>query len=555
MANNPKTTTEESEKVISADLPSNEAERISALYSTNLLDTPPEDSFDAITTAVAQICEMPIALVCLVDEARVWIKSAKGVVGVSEVTRAGGFCPYTILQTDIFEVNDARLDHRFADDPMITEPPNFRYYAGAPLVTTDGFALGTLCVMDFQANRLSPEQRVFLENMAKTTVALIEAKRSAASLREHQERYQNLFKTAPDAVFVHDPSEHRFLDCNEAASKLLGYTREEFLNLGPRDIHCEINPDGSSNVEIVKQVDNSIVQNGGIRRVEQTFLSKQGLEIPCEVTVSRHPFSKKFLTVATVTDIRERKEAHEREKLLVSELAHMTRINTMGALASGLAHELNQPLTAIAQYCDAALSLIQQEPLPNELATESIDKARSQTMRAADIIRRVRSFVGKPKPARSTIHVNELLEETVQLLGQDISKLGIDLKIVVEEKIPTLHADRVQLQQVLLNLMRNSIEAMESNDCGKQLIVECKCVSNTEIEFAVADTGPGINHQLLDDLVTPFTSSKPNGMGMGLCISNSIVNAHEGTLWNDHNYKHGACLRFRLPVQEQVLAH
>ena len=539
----------------SADLPGNEEERISALYSTNLLDTPPEDSFDAITTAVAQICEMPIALVCLVDNTRVWIKSAQGVDGVSEVPRAGGFCPYTILQTKIFEVNDARLDDRFVESPLVTESPHFQYYAGAPLITSDGFALGTLCVMDFQPNRLSAEQKVFLKNMAKTTVALIEAKQSAASLREHQERYESLFKTSPDAVFVHDPSQHRFLDCNEAASTLLGYTHEEFLNLGPRDIHCEINPDGSSNVEIVKQVDNSIIQNGGIKRVEQTFLSKQGLEIPCEVTVSRHPFSEKFLTVATVTDIRQRKEANEREKLLVSELAHMTRINTVGALASGLAHELNQPLTAIAQYCDTALFLIQKEPQYNELATESIDKARSQTMRAADIIRRVRSFVGKPKPARSTINVSELLEETVQLLGQDIGKQNIDLKILAEENIPTLHADRVQLQQVLLNLMRNSIEAMESNECSKQLTVECKKISSTEVEFAVTDTGPGINHELLDDLITPFESSKPNGMGMGLCISNSIINAHDGKLWNDHSYTHGACLRFRLPIQEQVATH
>ena len=541
--------------MIAADLPENEGERVSALNKTQMLDTPPEDSFDAITEAVGQVCNMPLAFVCLVDSARVWIKSAQGIEGVTEVPRAGGFCPHAILQSGIFEIKDARQDVRFVDNPTVAGPPHFAYYAGAPLITSDGFALGTLCVMDYKPNQLSAEQKQCLTNMAKTTVALIEAKQTAASLREHQERYETLFKTSPDAVFVHDPSQHKFLDCNIAASKLLGYTHEELLQLGPRDIQCDVNPDGSSNHEIVRQVDNSIIQHGGIKRVEQTFLSKHGLEIPCEVTVCRHPFSEQFLTVATVNDIREHKQAQEREKVLVSELAHMTRINTMGVLASGLAHELNQPLTAIAQYCDTALSIFQREPNISEVATQSIDKARSQTMRAADIIRRVRTFVGKPRPAFNNVNVNELLEETIQLLNQDIKKYEIDLKIVVEKDIPLLHADRVQLQQVLLNLMRNSIEAMEENDCGKQLIVTCKKSGAKEVEFAVCDTGPGIEQGLLDDLVTPFDSEKPHGMGMGLCISNSIINAHDGTLWNDANYQHGACLRFKLPALERAVTH
>lgn len=554
MANSTKTTTEESNTVISAALPSNEVDRLSVLRETNLLDTPTEDSFDAITTAVAQVCGMPISLICLVDTDRVWMKSATGIEGVSEVPRTGGFCPHTILQPDIFEVPDSRQDDRFYDSPLVTNAPHFLYYAGAPLVTNDGYALGTLCVMDYAPNKLSEDSKIFLKSMAKTATALIEAKQSAMTLRKHEARYQELFQTSPDAVFVHDPIQHKFLDCNQAALSLLGYARHDLLQKGPKDIMSKVNPDGSSNLEIVKKVDNSIIKSGGIVRVEQTFLSRKGEQIPCEVTVTRHPFAEQFLTVATVTDIRERKQAHEREKLLVSELAHMTRINTMGALASGLAHELNQPLTAISQYCDTALSLIRQEPLHDELLTQSIDKARSQTMRAADIIRRVRSFVGKPQPARSTVYVNELLDETVQLLSQDIQKQKIELKIEIEKNLAPIHADRVQLQQVLLNLMRNSIEAMESISTNRLLTLQCRKISASEIEFAVADTGPGIEHDMLDDLITPFDSNKPNGMGMGLCISNSIINAHDGLLWNDHNYKRGACLRFRLPIQEKAVA-
>ena len=654
----------------------NEAERLAVLHDTCLLDSPHEDAFDAITSITAQLCEAPISIICLVDAERVWIKSVRGLSGVSEIPRAQGFCPHTINQNGIFEIGDATKDERFHDNPLVISEPYFKYYAGTPLITRDGYALGTLCILDYQPNKLSAEKKIYLEDMAKVVTELIEARRtketkrlslehrlgdiaelsaneiylvneqterfvyanrsaqralgyslnelkllkwhniiestsppsssadinnynlstlalnseaqefshrrkdgstypvesifqscflendeflvmsndisqrkqSEEALQNSETRYRELFQNAPDAILIHDPEKQIFLDCNRVAEQLLGYSREELLALGPKDITPEFQPNGMRTVDLVRNVDRDVQGKGNTIRVEHSFLNKNGEEIPCQVTVTRHPISERFVTVATVSDIRKRKEAEEREKTLIGELAHMTRINTLGALASGLSHELNQPLTAIAQYCDTAISLIDVGATEEKLVSESINNAHSQAMRAAEIIRRVRSFAGNRQPTRSTIDVKELLNETIQLLNQDIHKQNIELNIEIDENLPLIHADRVQLQQVLLNLIRNSIEAMEKNGSIKQLTVNCIRHNTDEVEFSVTDTGPGIKHNLLDNLITPRESNKPDGMGMGLCISNSIVNAHDGTMWNDSNYKDGACIRFRIPA-------
>lgn len=664
----------------SAGIPENERERLSVLHGTALLDTPAEDSFDAITTATAQICGMPISIVCLVDSERVWIKSVLGLKEAGEIPRAIGFCPHTINQDGIFEVPDASEDNRFHDNPLVKNEPHFRYYAGAPLITGDGYALGTLCVMDYKPNELSEDKKTFLTNMAKAATAIIESKRvqehkrlslehrlgditevalneiylinadtekfvyanraaqrhlgyslnelknikwrevmkdlpldslaelnnapklatldsnlheathcrkdgsvypvesrvqlynvssneyliisdditqrkqSEENLLNNEARYRELFKNAPDAIFIHDPEQHKFLDCNNVALSLLGYTREEILKLGPKDITPEFQPNGVRTTDLVNNVDQEVQLTGHTVRLEHYFLSKNGELIPCEVTVTRHPIFEKFVTVATVSDIRKRKRAEEREKTLVNELVRLTRINMMGALSSGLAHELNQPLTAISQYSDTALSMLEKSPQDIQTAASFIEKAHAQSMRAAEIIRRVRSFVGKSQPTRSTIAVKELVGETIQLLNQEIRDKSIELKTEIDESVPPIYADRVQLQQVLLNLIRNSIEAMDSQNSLLNININCARIGDNELEFSVIDTGPGIKQEFPEGFVTPLESNKPNGMGMGLCISNYIINAHSGVLWHDQKYTDGACMRFRLPINQESSA-
>ena len=670
---------EQKEKIDKAMLAKNyseqEIQRLEILRSTNLLDTEGESAFDTITKTAAKLCDMPLSFICLVDAERVWFKSLSGMEGITEIPRDIGFCPYTIQQQDLFEVQDATLDPRFKDNPLVINKPNLQYYAGYPLITKDGFALGTLCVMDYKPNRLDESKKSTLKELSDVVISLIEAKRISESNRlslEHrlgnvvenslnevylvncksqkivyanrsalcnlgyhlekikrlnwkelfeflpegvtidecylplnstlppisfealqkrcdgstypveakiqacflendeyliisndislrkqseqellknESRYRELFENAPDAIFIHDPDKHKFLDCNKETYKLLGYTREELLALGPRDITPIYQPDGTKTEDLVKQVDEKIRKTCSTVRVEHYFLSKSGEEIPCEVTVARHPISDQFCTVATIKDLRSRKQSEERETELMSNLANLSRINSIFALSSGLAHELNQPLTAITQYCESAKSGLKKYNINQPLINDSITGAISQSMRAAEIIKDIRHFMSQREHAYSSFQAENLIGETLNLLQKEISKHNIDVKTSFEKDLPFLVADQAQVQQILLNIIRNSIEAMEHQSNQKYITIGCNLFNNTMMEFFIEDTGPGIPNHLLDDLMTPCESTKPNGLGMGLCICNFIIASNGGRLFHDKSFEQGTRIVFQIPLQ------
>ena len=663
------------ENMLANNLPEQEIERLEILRSTNLLDTEGESSFDSLTNAAAKLCDMPLSFICLVDTERVWFKSLSGMEGISEIPRDIGFCPHTIMQEGLFEVQNAALDPRFKDNPLVINEPNLLYYAGYPLVTHDGYALGTLCVMDYKPNQLDENKKSTLKNLSVVVTSLIEAKRIKESnrlslkhrlgnvvenslnevylvnsesqkivyanrsalrnlgynlssikklnweqifefipsgvaikhrctpnsntsppisfeavqkrcdgstypvetkiqsccldndehliisnditlrkqreqeLSKNESRYRELFENAPDAIFIHDPTAHKFLDCNKETYKLFGYTREEILELGPRDITPVYQPDGTKTEDLVKYVDEKIRKTGSTIRVEHTFLIKGGEEIPCEVTVTRHPIYEQFVTVATVKDLRPRKEAEEREAELMGNLAHLSRINSIFALSSGLAHELNQPLTAITQYCESALSGLEKYNINNSVISSSIDGAVNQSMRAAEIIKDIRHFMSQREHAYSSFQAEELLDDTMKLLNKDIIKNGIETNIILAEELPFLVADQAQIQQILLNVLRNSIEALEAQNENKKITIHCQLNNNEMIEFSIEDTGPGIPDNLLDDFMTPCESTKPNGLGMGLCICNFIVKSNGGKFFHDKSYQPGARFVIRIPLK------
>ena len=164
-------------------LPTNETKRIEALRRYNILDTQPEKTFDDFTFLASTICQAPIALLTFVDESRQWFKAHSG-IKVTETPREGGFCSHTILGTDVMIVEDASSDERFAQHPFVTEVPNIRFYAGAPLIDAEGYALGSLCVIDEKPRSLSPENRLALEALARQIISQLELRRTSADLAE-----------------------------------------------------------------------------------------------------------------------------------------------------------------------------------------------------------------------------------------------------------------------------------------------------------------------------------------------------------------------------------
>jgi two-component system sensor kinase FixL len=249
-------------------------------------------------------------------------------------------------------------------------------------------------------------------------------------------------------------------------------------------------------------------------------------------------------------DITSRKQADEQNRLLQSELAHLGRLTVAGEMASGLAHELNQPLTAISTYAETCKLLLDaKQPSSEDLHTTATEIA-AQSRRAAEIIRRMRDFTRRAEPQRAPADINRLIREMVRFCETEAKQRATSVRLDIGDALPSVFADTIQIQQVVLNLMRNGIEAMEINDVGERnLVIRTTLAGSHLVEVAVADSGPGLTAAAQQQLFHPFFTTKSDGMGLGLSISRSIVEAHDGRLWVTPNApRPGVTFHFTLPA-------
>jgi len=257
--------------------------------------------------------------------------------------------------------------------------------------------------------------------------------------------------------------------------------------------------------------------------------------------------------VGTTIDITERRRAEEaREKLrqLEADLAHMNRVNMMGELAAALAHEIKQPITAAVTNAGACLRFLEMERPDILEAREAASGTVGCATRAAEIIDRVRALFKKTAPQWEPVNINELIREIALLLQNEIRRHSVDVHLGLAENLPEVMADRVQLQQVLMNLILNAIEAMQG--VRGHLEINSQRTDDGQLLIAVSDTGLGLPTEKADQIFDAFFTTKPQGTGMGLAISRSIVESHGGRLWASSNSGSGATFRFTLPYEESL---
>jgi C4-dicarboxylate-specific signal transduction histidine kinase len=250
-------------------------------------------------------------------------------------------------------------------------------------------------------------------------------------------------------------------------------------------------------------------------------------------------------------DITERKQAEEELRKAQAELAHFTRVTTMGELTSSIAHEVNQPLTAVTTNGSACLRWLAGQPPNLDEARECLGRIIRDGKRASEVIAGIRALVKKLAPAKERLNLSETIQDVLALTDNEARRSGIWLRTELAAGLPPVRGDRVQLQQVILNLVINGIEAMQAvTDRPRELVIRSQPEESSEVLVAVRDSGIGLDPESMERLFEPFYTTKPEGMGMGLSVSRSIIEAHGGRLWARPNDGLGTTFQFTLPTDE-----
>ena len=355
---------------------------------------------------------------------------------------------------------------------------------------------------------------------------------------------QQILQTSMDGYLLIS-KDGEIIETNPAYCRMLGFNVDEIVSKNILDIDTHTSKSKFKN--LVKK----IIENGS-GSFETQHLHKNGKLIDLEVSITSVPSSDDFIAAAFVRDITFRKSEENRARQRLVELAHASRLSTMGEMASEIAHELNQPLSAINTYSDAASTILSNSSFQDKDLNESLQGISKQAVRAGDIIKSLRNFVGKQETEACEADVNDLINDVIKLTSTEARHNGAEIELRLAVNLPSIFAERILIEQVVLNIVRNAIEAMREMEPGRRKItVKTYLNSTNQIEVNISDTGPGIAQADPNKIFESFLSTKSNGMGMGLSICRSIIDAHGGKLWTTPNSPHGAIFSFTLPLSEK----
>jgi two-component system, LuxR family, sensor kinase FixL len=366
---------------------------------------------------------------------------------------------------------------------------------------------------------------------------------SAAARRlQPDEQCCRMLDLLPLAVLVTN-SHRKIVFSNAAAEKLFGYSRQELAAmfadklLPPLRLHAHVA--GSTCFDLTAMGGNSHGDRDLVAR------RKDGTEFPAEVTMNPVSPEGEPCNLTTVIDRTERYELLQNRR----QLAHLTRVSTLGELAGSLAHELNQPLTAILSNAQAAQRFLATQPLDLAEVREILHDLVEDNNRASEVIRKIRALVKKVEAEAAPLSIASVIRDVALLVHSDAIVRGIRVFATVAPELPPVHGDKVQLQQVLLNLLLNAFDASEScSALDHEVTIEATFDGADTIRVGVRDSGVGLAADTVDKIFLPFFTSKRDGLGLGLSISRSIVEMHKGRIWAENNKDRGATFYFTLPT-------
>jgi PAS domain S-box-containing protein len=411
----------------------------------------------------------------------------------------------------------------------------------------------------------------------ETNNDITERKRAEAKLRDNERRYRNIFETAGVSIWEEDFSQVKaaidelkaqgvrdfrqylaahpefvwqaismvkIVDVNDATVRLFGAQSKDALLRSLRAIFTPETQDVFA-AELV-----AIAEGRTSFESETVLQNLQGDTLTVLLTITFPPQPATLDSVlVSLTDITERRQAEEALRRAQAELAHVTRVMTVGELAASIAHEVNQPLTGVITNGNACLRWLGRTPPDLDEGREAVRRMIRDGSRASEVMARIRTLLRKAEPQKTRLAINDVIGEVIALAESEVHRNRVVLKTDLAADFPPVLGDRIQLQQVLLNLMLNGMEAMRAvTDRSRELIIRSQPEETDAIRVAVQDAGVGIDPQDMDRIFTAFVTTKPEGLGMGLAISRSIIEAHGGRLWATPNAGPGATVQFTLPT-------
>jgi PAS domain S-box-containing protein len=464
---------------------------------------------------------------------------------------------YVIRTHESVILDDAAKPNLFSEDAYLSHRKP-RSVLCLPLVR-QGTLSGLLYLENSLASHVfTPDRTTLLELLASQAAISLENTRLYDDLRVREARVRRLVDSNIIGIFIWDVT-GKTIDANEAFLRIVGHDREDLVAGSLR--WRELTPAEWRDVDDQRL---AAVQAGGVAEpYEKEFFKKDGSRVPVLVGAAIFDGARDE-GVAFVVDLTDRKraeaaarESEQRYHEIQMDLVHANRIATVGQLSASIAHEVSQPISAVVTNGKTALHWLNVQPPNMEEIRDAVGRIIRDGNRAGAVVERIRALIRKAPPRADSLEINEAILEVIGLTHGEVAKNGVLVQTQLAENMPLITGDRVQLQQVVLNLIMNAVEAMSGlRDGSKELLISTAKTTTDEVLVAVQDSGPGVAPANVERLFDAFYSTKPSGLGMGLSICRSIIQAHGGKLWATPGALRGAIFQLTLPAnQGQRTAH
>ncbi|WP_349531105.1 ATP-binding protein [Bradyrhizobium sp. NAS80.1] len=449
-------------------------------------------------------------------------------------------------------LEDAAAEPSFAKDPYILER-KARSILCLPLIT-QGKLIGVL----YLENNLAPGtfsagRSSVLKMLASQAATALENSRLYGEVQQREAKIRRLLDANLIGIFI-SRGTGEIIEANQAFLGMVGYDREDLL--AGRVNSLDLTP--PEWLESTLDARTEAKRTGAVQQFEKEYIRKDGSRVP--VLIGLAVFDERHdQGVGFVLDLTERRraeaearESERRYRETLIGLAHANRITTMGQLAASIAHEVNQPIAAISSNAGAGLHWLGAQPPNLEEVGQTFGLIIRDSMRAGNVIRRIRALMNKAPMQTELLAIDEVILEVLALVRVELAKHDVWVQTRLPEALPLVRADRVQVRQVILNLITNAIEAMsEINEGDRELLISARTDDSNYVLITFRDTGPGLDPNSADRVFEAFYTTKSDGMGMGLAICHSIIEAHGGRMWAGANHPRGAVFQFSIPIAQE----